>query len=136
MKQAFDRELMMRVPGSWILVLSALAALLLSSASWAQDLALTMRVVEHGQTLVEPRMRVLAGEEASMVRGGEGVAMVSIGVVVDHLDDDRARVVARIETAEQAIEPELVVRKGEWASVASDGLEFHILVEDFATTAD
>lgn len=117
----------------FLTALAFLGALVAPAA--AQDLALTMRVVEHGETLFEPRMRVRAGEEASMVRGGEA-APVSIGLVVDHLDGDRAQVLARIETVERAIEPELVVRKGEWASVASDGLEFHILVEDLATLAD
>lgn len=117
------------------LVLIAFLGALIAPVA-AQDLALTMRVVEHGETLLEPRMRVLAGEEASMVRGGETAAAVSIGLVVDHLDGDRAQVVARIETAEHAMSPELTVQKGEWASVTADALEFHILVEDFAAPTD
>lgn len=110
-----------------ILFLIPLAAFAESS-----ELTVSMRIIEGGVERFTPSMVVREGEEASMSLSGEAESALTIGLVASGLENDEAHVRADIETAENQLSPELVVSKGEWASVAVGGLEFHILVDDHA----
>lgn len=94
------------------------------------DYKVSMRVVENGEELASPSMLIEEGADASISLAGDHP--VSIGLVVTEQGSDEFHLHTEIETSSNEISPELLVRQGEWASVAVDEFEFHVMVEDHA----
>lgn len=95
-------------------------------------LALSMRIIENDSEIGQPSLVIKEGADASMSMSGE--AGYDLELVVNSLEEGRARVRADIGTAENAMSSELVVNKGEWAAASEGDLKFHVLVRDHAAT--
>lgn len=87
-----------------------------------------MKIVEDGVELATPRMVVKAGSDASMSFTGENP--VTLGLIVNRADEGKAHILAEVETSGGQMSPELLMRKDQWGSVSTAGLEFHIRVQD------
>lgn len=110
-------------------ILIAFFLLPMVAAGESSELLVSMKLIENGAELAAPQMLVENSSTASISFSGENAA-VAISVVVTSQDQGEAHVLAEIETSRGQMSPELLVRKGRWASVSIGALEFHILVED------
>lgn len=105
----------------------ALLLVAFSAEAEAPAFKVSMKIVENGVALSTPVMLVKAGADASISVGGDNP--VSVGLRVNQHHGAQAHVLAQVETATNRISPELLVTKGEWASISVGELEFHVLVQ-------
>lgn len=112
---------------------ASIVALLLvafSVAAEAPKFKVSMRIVENGVELSTPMILVEEGADASISLAGDNP--VAVGLRVNRHGGEEAHVLAKVETATNRISPELLVTKGEWASISVGELEFHIMVQAYA----
>lgn len=102
----------------------------LNAVGDASDFLVEMKIIDAGVKVATPRMLVKEGSEASMSRSGEN--SVAVGLVVNSSSESEAHIMAEVESGTNSISPELLVKKGEWASVSVGELEFHIRVQHHA----
>lgn len=95
------------------------------------DFLVEMKIVESGTEVATPRMIVKEGSGASMSISGENV--IAVGLVVNASNESEVHIMAEIDAGESSMSPELLVEKGEWASVSVGDLEFHMRVERLAS---
>lgn len=107
-----------------------LSGLMLTSfalASETPDFLVEMRIVDAGVEVAAPRIMIKEGVEGSMsTSGDDGIA---VGLVVTSASENEAFIIAKVESGENSMSPELLIRKGQWASVSVADLEFHVRVE-------
>lgn len=87
-----------------------------------------MRIMENGMEVAAPRMLVQEDAEASVALSGEVPA--AVGLKIKGVNSDEVHVLAEIETESSSMSPELLIKKGAWASVTVGDFEFHVHVED------
>ena len=102
----------------------------LSGVSDTSEFLVEMKIIDSGVELATPRMLVREGSEASMSLSGENG--VAVGLLVNSASETEAHVMAEVESGDQSISPELLIQKGEWASISIGELEFHVRVQDHA----
>lgn len=113
-----------------ILQTAVFSVLLLASCTAcgdSPDFLVEMKIIESGTEIATPRMMVKEDSEASLSISGEN--SVAVGLIVNSANEHEAHVIAEIESAEHTMSPELLVKKGQWASVSVGELEFHLRVE-------
>jgi hypothetical protein len=113
--------------------IAAFSVFLLTSlnvVSDSSDFLVEMRIIDAGVERATPSMLVKEGSEASMSLSGDN--SVAVRVVVNSFSEIEAHVMAEIESVTNSISPELLVKKGEWASVSVGELEFHVRVQHHA----
>lgn len=108
----------------------ALLLVAFSVGAEAPAFKVSMRIVENGEELSTPLMLVKEGADASISVGGDNP--VSVGLRVNQHHGEQAHVRAQVETKTNSMSPELLVTKGEWASLSVGELEFHVLVQAYA----
>lgn len=113
-----------------IALIVALLLVAYSVGAEAPEFKVSMKIVENGVALSTPIMLVKDGADASISAGGDNP--VSVGLRVNQHHGAQAHVLAKVETATNRISPELLVTKGEWASISVGELEFHVLVQAHA----
>jgi hypothetical protein len=105
-------------------------ALLASEASQAVQPAayqVSATLSHAGQPFAAPRVSVQEGKPARIeVAGAEGYTFT---VTVTDLAPDRIKVAATLDSSHGAMAPTVVVRPGEPASVAVDGIELTLTVQ-------
>lgn len=94
------------------------------------DFLVEMKIVNAGVEMAAPSLMVKEGTEASLSRSGEDG--VSIGLVVNNVSETEAHLIVEVESGANSISPDLFLRKGEWASVSSGDLAFHVRVQHHA----
>lgn len=102
----------------------------LNAVSDTAEFLVEMKIIDAGVEMGTPRMLVKEGSEASMSISGENG--VAVGLVVNSSSETEAHVMAEVESGPNSISPELLVNKGEWASVSVGELEFHVRVQHHA----
>jgi hypothetical protein len=102
----------------------------LSAVSDTSEFLVEMKIIDAGVEMATPRMLVREGSEASMALPGENG--VAVGLLVNGASETQAHVMAEVESGGHSLSPELLIQKGEWASVSVGELEFHIRVQDHA----
>jgi len=116
------------------MIQSAIVCVLLflstGALSDSPDFLVEMKIIDSGAEIATPRMMVKEGSEASMSLSGENA--VSVGIVVNGHNENEAHVMAEVESGGKTMSPELLIQKGQWASVSVGELEFHIRVEHLA----
>ncbi|NBD95730.1 MAG: hypothetical protein GVY11_04545 [Gammaproteobacteria bacterium] len=87
-----------------------------------------MKILQDGAELATPSMLIKEGADASMSLTGE--QPVALALTVTGAGESDAHILAEVETALGQMSPELLMRKDQWGSVSTGGLEFHIRVQD------
>ena len=100
--------------------------------SASPDFMVEMKIIDSGTEIATPQMLVKEGAAASVTLSGKGG--VAVGLIVTSSGANEAHITAEVESDGHSMSPELLVRKGEWASVSVGELEFHLLVEKHAAS--
>jgi hypothetical protein len=107
--------------------LSAMIGASCALASDTPDFLVEMRIVDSGVEVATPRIMIKEGVEGSMsISGDDGMA---VGLVVTSASENEAFIIAKVESGENSMSPELLIQKGQWTSVSVADLEFHVRVE-------
>lgn len=112
---------------------ATLSFLLLSSyavGSDSPDFLIEMKIIDSGTEVATPSMMIKQGAEASLSISGKN--SVAVGLVVNSANENEAHIIAEVESGQNTMSPELLVRKGQWTSVSVGELEFHVRVEHLA----
>jgi len=110
-----------------------LSVLLLASYAAASDLPdflIEMKIIDSGTEIATPSMMIKEGAEGSLSISGEN--SVAVGLVVNSANENEAHIIAEVESGQNTMSPELLVKKGQWASVSVGELDFHVRVEHLA----
>ncbi|WP_376693082.1 hypothetical protein [Wenzhouxiangella sp. EGI_FJ10409] len=94
------------------------------------DFLVEMRIMESGTEVASPQIMIKEGAEGSLSTSGE--SGVALGLVVNEVSEQEVHVMAEVESGQSAMSPELLIRTGQWASVSSGDMEFHLRVEHLA----
>ena len=89
-----------------------------------------MKIIDSGNEIATPSMMIKEGEEGSLSISGEN--SVAVELVVNSANESEAHIIAEVESDQNTMFPELLVKKGQWASVSVGELEFHVRVEHLA----
>jgi hypothetical protein len=87
-----------------------------------------MKILQDGAELATPSMLIKEGADASMSLAGD--QPVALALTVTSAGESDAHILAEVETALGQMSPELLMRKDQWGSISTGGLEFHIRVQD------
>lgn len=100
------------------------------AASNSPDFLIQMKIIDSGNEIATPSMMIKEGEEGSLSISGEN--SVAVELVVNSANESEAHIIAEVESDQNTMFPELLVKKGQWASVSVGELEFHVRVEHLA----
>ena len=100
------------------------------AASNSPDFLIQMKIIDSGNEIATPSMMIKEGEEGSLSISGEN--SVAVELVVNSANESEAHIIAEVESGQNTMFPELLVKKGQWASVSVGELEFHVRVEHLA----
>lgn len=120
----------MRITTIQAAILSFLLLASYAAASDSPDFLIEMKIIDSGIEMATPSMMIKEGVEGSLSISGENG--VAVGLVVNNANENEAHIIAEVESGKNTMSPELLVKKGQWASVSVGELEFHVRVEHLA----
>lgn len=110
-----------------VAILSVLLLLSCGALGDSPDFLVDMKIIDSGEEIATPRMMVKEGSEASVSLSGDNA--VAVGIIVNGQNENEAHVMAEVESGGKTMSPELLIQRGQWASVSVGELEFHVRVE-------